>query len=881
MSLLERDAESAALDDALASAARGEGIVALVSGEAGIGKTALVRDFARRSAERARLLWGMCDDLSTPRILGPLRDIAPTVGAELADALSSALAPVEIFGLVRDELRRPPVPVVFVVEDVHWADQSTVDLIGYLGRRLHALPAVLLLTYRSDELDRGHPLVRALGRIPVQQTVRLNLAPLSVLAADVLAPGRGAEIHHISGGNPFFVTELAASGSDLPGSVVDAVLARTNRLPEESRNLLDLIGVSPTPVETAILDRCAPDWAGAAVVPEARGIVILTDDALGFRHELGRKAVAGQISVSRAAELHRILLAAMVDLPADLPIDRARLVHHAAAAHDDALLLRFGLAAAQDAARHSANREAAQHFARVEPHLARLTAHEHADVLEQWAMICMLVGDLERAATLADRALTMRRADTDVEGIGRLLRFKAQLSWPLGRPDDAERFSGEAVEVLSRLEPGRELAYVYVERAGRAMTEWRDTDATAFGRRAADLAERIGADDLLALALIFMATVRLERGEAVTTAIERAVRLAAGVGDHHTVCVAYGNMADTAIEQRDHDLARHVLDLGCAYADEHEVLSVLDYMTGVRSRVELSAGRWADAEKLADSVLTQGEASFVNQVNALTTVVQLAVRRGDPSAGDLVHRLDAVTLKSGELQRQFPAAVARAEWAELRGQLGGEHQHLRSLLDRMVPSGRVWPIGETAVWVSRAATDRAGSAPGRGRPPVADVLPPAVADTLPEPCRAELLGRHEAAAAAWNRLGCPYEAADALARSGAVDLMLAAVGSFDDLGATAAAARTRSILSSLGVRGVPRGPLRETRSNPAGLTGRQLDVLKAMAGGSTNVEIAERLTLSVRTVDHHVSAILAKLGVASRREAIAEARELGLTSADD
>ncbi|HEU0040964.1 MAG TPA: AAA family ATPase [Jiangellaceae bacterium] len=863
MDLLEREVESTALDNALGSASQGEGLVALVSGEAGIGKTALVRAFADRCGGGGRFLWGLCDDLSTPRVLGPMLDVVSDVGPELADALTSVESPDVIFGLVLAELRRPPVPVVLVIEDVHWADQRTLDLIVYLARRIESLPALLVLTYRTDELDRAHPLIRSLARIPAHLTVRLPLAALSVAAIGEFVAGDADELHRITGGNPFYLAELMAAHDEMPGSVVDAVLARVDRLPDMSRSLLELIALSPSPVETSVLDACRPGWAIAAVEPEARGIVGIQHHTIGFRHEIARRAVAEQVPASRAAELHRLLLNAMMNQP----VDPARIVHHAAAVGDGDLLLRFGLQAARDAARFSANREAAQHFARVEPFLPRLLELEQADVLEQWATVCLNVGELERSATLVERALAIRRRQHDVEGTGRLLRFLAQLQWPFGRLDEAERLGAEAVEVLSTLEPGRELAYTFAMRAGHAFTAWRSNDAERFGRRAAELAEQVGADDVLAMSLVFLGTMALGHGVDETATVERAIELSRKMGDHHMVCVAYANLAETATDQRQHERAARFIEQGIAYADDHEVQSVLDYLTALRSRVALSLGRWEDANDLAETVLEQAGQSPVNQFHALHTVARIWTRRGDQRAGDAVRRLEAVAERSGELQRLVPAATMRAELAELQGEPAAERIRLRELLDRIAGTGELWPIGEVALWLSRAGASRVE----RDR----------VLNDVPEVYRAEILGRHEEAAAGWEHLGCPYEQADALAHSGSPDLMLAALATFDDLGAAATAGHLRAALRGLGVSSIPRGPRSHTRQNPAGLTGRQVEVLAALSQGLTNAEIAEQLVVSVRTVDHHVSAILTKLGVGTRRQATGRARELGVTFPDD
>ena len=858
MALLERDAQLSALDDALETAAAGHGRVALVSGEAGIGKTSLARALVERHRDVGRMLWGICDDLSTPRAFGPLLDMLDEVGDDLASSLADGAPPDRLLGLVLAELERPPGPVVLVIEDMHWADQATLDLVVFLARRIDSMPALLVLTYRPGEMDLQHPLLRTLGRIPPHVALRLPLEPLSVGAVGEMAGDSAAELHRLTGGNPLYVSEVLAAPDDVPVSVVDAVLARVARLPEPSRRLLDLVALSPGRVETSLLDACSPRWVIAVVEPERRGIILIDRGAVAFRHEIARQAVAAAVPTARAGELHRALLETLIRRNAD----PARIVHHAIAVGDADSLVTYGLAAARQAVRYNANREAVAHFRRVGALAGRLTSAEQADLYAEWATACVDIGEVEYAAVAGGHALALRRSLGDVVGTANTMVFLAHVHWALGRGDDGDRLIEEAVTVLSALPPRRELADALAARAVRAMVSWRASDALLWAREAAGLARACGDDGVLAYALMVTGTTNFGQGRDDTATVEQGIELARAAGIHHTVCVAYANLAETAVEQRQHERALHYLDLGSAWADEHEVLSVLGYLTSVRSRLELDRGRWKDAEALATSVLNGPGVSPLNQLNALYTLARVHVRRGDPDAEAALRRFVVAAEGTGELQRMVPAAVVRAEWADLNGWLTAERAALRDLYEQIADTGQSWAIGEVAIWLSRAGG--------------LDDVPDAAAGVF----RRELEGDWELAAGGWEALGCPYEQAEAMARSGRTDSLLASLPVLDALGAAPAGNRARELLRRRGVRQVPRGPRRVTRSNPAGLTARQVDVLELMAQGLTNAEIAGRLVVSVRTVDHHVAAILSKLAVGSRRQAADLARELGIAAVD-
>lgn len=295
LTLLEREPALEALAAALGEAAAGEGRIALVYGEAGIGKTSLVDHFTRAGAGSARALWGACDSLHTPRPLGPVYDIAPQAGPALREHLAAGAPPRAIFSAVLEELRRRP-PVVAVLEDLHWADAATLDLVKFLGRRIRQVPALLVLTYRDDELGPRHPLRIVLGDLATSRAVqRIPLAPFSVAAVRTLAAGQaldGTALHRQTGGNPFFVTEaLASREAGIPPTVRDAVLARAARLSAAGRAALDAAAIVGAQVEPWLLAALVDDAAGAAEECVARGMLRAQGDLLAFRHELARQAV--------------------------------------------------------------------------------------------------------------------------------------------------------------------------------------------------------------------------------------------------------------------------------------------------------------------------------------------------------------------------------------------------------------------------------------------------------------------------------------------------------------------------------------------------------------------------------------------------------------
>lgn len=326
MELLERDAPLAALDGLVDAAATGDGAVVILAGEAGIGKTSLVRAFCARHERDADVWWGACDALSTPR---PLYDIARSAGAELAALMASEADRYERFGGFLDALTTTPRPVIAVIEDAHWADDATRDLIVFVSRRITGTHAVLVITYRDDEVGTDHPLRSVLGIASSPSVHRLHLPPLSADAVAELAAGHDADarrIHQITGGNPFFVTEVLASPSDsTPETVKDAVLARAARLSTTARATLDAVAVVPDRAEVSLVQAIAGDDP-AIDECEQHGILRTDGRWVGFRHELARLAVEQSIPAARASGMHARALAHLAVQPRS---DLARLAHHA------------------------------------------------------------------------------------------------------------------------------------------------------------------------------------------------------------------------------------------------------------------------------------------------------------------------------------------------------------------------------------------------------------------------------------------------------------------------------------------------------------------------------------------------------------------------
>ena len=356
MELVERAPALQVLEDRLRGVASGTGHTVLLGGEAGIGKTSVLKTLAQRRGAAA-LWWGACDALQTPHPLAPLQDIARSSEVRFGARLGADAGRAALFEAVLTELQQALRPTLVVIEDVHWADDATLDLLTFLGRRIDRAGCLLVVSYRDDELTPTHPLRRLLGGLPSSLVTRLELPRLSPAAVEELARGAlqsPAGIHATTHGNPFFVTELLRHRADgVPRSVQDLVLARFARLGPAAQAVVRLASVVPARIERWLVDELLGTNVAAIEECLDSGLLTTAPSALCFRHELARVAIESSLSEPVAQALNADVLKARA-VADGRPVSLARLVHRATRAVDSAAVLRYAPEAPRQAQQRAA-----------------------------------------------------------------------------------------------------------------------------------------------------------------------------------------------------------------------------------------------------------------------------------------------------------------------------------------------------------------------------------------------------------------------------------------------------------------------------------------------------------------------------------------------
>jgi DNA-binding CsgD family transcriptional regulator len=857
MVLLERESYLAGLDAALAEAQAGTGRIALISGEAGIGKTSLVEHFTNIHRHNVPVLWGKCDALFSPRPLGPLFDMAAQLREQIPELLYQNANHSAIFGAVLNELQRQTAIVVF--EDVHWADEATFDLIRYLGRRINQTRSLLVLTFRDDELGALHPLRTLLGDlVSSNATRRIPLSPLSEKAVRALIPNdhiEAAALHRQTGGNPFFVTEVLASpGSSIPATIRDAVLARAARLTSPGYAVLECAAVIGPRIEPWLLIAAAFENAVSIDECIAGGMLVVQGNLLAFRHELARQVIYESTSPARRRNLHRTIL----DLLSTSPLthgDMARQAYHADAAGDGQSVLEYAPAAARRASEGNVHREAAALYEMALPYASVLPLQEHARMLQLYAQECNSIDNRVLGIEVLRKALGFWLELGFTLDQGAVLAQIASMLSGLGKDGEAIQYSGEAIALLEMHPPGQELASAYRVQASLDMAQRNLTEAVSWAEKSIQLAEKLGNQAEYFAAQVMLGSTKLYLNyQTGCQHLEQILARAHEADMKLIVVLAYANLGSISSELHYFRRAENYLKEGLAYIVKHDLDRLRFYMLAWLAYTLLNLGLWNEAAEAAGVVIKDALRSVTSRLTALVTLGRLRARRGDPQANILLDEALELSKHMGGIDRLGLLRVARAEAAWLRGDHQKTLDEVRAVYDTAINKRHSWYAGELAFWRWQAGDKVTTS------------------DWMAQPFVLQINGNWKAAAAEWGRLGCPYEQAFALA-DGDLASQITALEVFERIGAYPAAEKLRKMLQKADVPNLPPRPRVTTRENPFGLTSRQVEILNLLIEGLTNAEIANRLTITLKTADHHVSAILEKLDVHSRDSAAALARK--------
>ena len=952
-SFIGRAAELARVREALERARAGTAAVVLLAGESGVGKSRLLAELAPEAG--ALVLRGECIELAEGElpyapVVGALRDLVRVVEPGMLDALPAAgrnelgrLAPELAQGVTPAGAPSQPVlfeavlallarlsedePVLLVLEDIHWADRSTRDLLAFLARNLSRERVLLIATYRTDELHRRHPLRGLLAeveRLPRTERVgleRLSRAEVAELLAAILDADPDTDlvqrVHDRSEGNPFFAEELLAAGAEgsLPDTLRDALMLRIEALTDDAQNLLRVLATAGRPVTGAVLAGARGTSVDALSVPlreaVSQNIVSVSDEErFRFRHALFGEAVYDDLLPGERARLHRALAESLAADPAlaglSESIAAVELAHHWYAAHDLPAALSAAVKAGTASRAAGAHAEAARQFGTAlelweqVPDAEERAGLRHAELLGQAGQSSHVAGDYEQGIALLTQAAAALEAMEDGTAAAIAYTRLGRCLWAAGKANDGLEAHARAVELMPATQTA-ERAQVLALRARMLTLSDQIESALPIAEEALAIARAVGAREAEGHALntLGIDVAQLGDRERGIGLLRDALEIARELGTPDELGSAYVNLAEEI------DQAGRVEDAAELAIEGIEVSKreggARLFGTFLASEAALRFIRLGRYER-ADELLTEAFAlNPEGQARAALhqALAQLLIERGDPAAAELELERGGALVELTISQWIAPLAAAAAEAALWLGEPERALQIAERALGQLRATSfasQVVPLYAHTLRARSEAPSRPGSDPDLERGLdglLATHEGPEVhawaALASAEARRAEgapAAAAFGAAGDAFAALELPFRTAYARLREVEAELGAGAGGRdvADRLGEARALASDIGAplllaeIDALARRGrVPIAAGEDARpDDPFGLTARELEVLGLVAEGFTNREIGARLFMSDKTASVHVSRILVKLSVRNRGEAAAAAHRLGL-----
>ncbi|MFQ6394221.1 AAA family ATPase [Nocardia sp. KC 131] len=932
-----RAAEVAALRSAYSDASTH---TVLIAGEAGLGKSRLVNEFTSRLGADAVVLVGRCCEfggLPYAPFLSVLRSLARELGAarlaELLPVARPALSRwlpelaakagladtdsdrIRLFGEILTVLEQLALtrPVVVVLEDLHWADDSTRELLSFLLANFAQRDLLLVGTYRPADSEplrrlavglRRNPGVRLLDPAPLtRHEVGRQLA---ALLGHEPEPGAVARAFERSKGIPLFVEALSRSTDDIPADLSDLLLDFQTGLPPDAEALLRLAAVAGSPIEHALLesatelDEAALDRAVRELTD--RQLLSATDTGYEFRHILIRDAVYDHLLPIERKRLHARLsqaLRARCDGPTD---DRriGELAYHAYLADDLSTAIEASWGAATNAAATNAHSERLRHLDRVlelwdrVPDAAGLVDADRLTVLEQAVEACYLGGIVERGIEAADEALGMVDTNSAPLRAARLYYHRAGVKNQSGT--GCEHDLTRALALLPAHPPTALRGEVLAELAATRVFGGDSDGAERDARAAVEVAEQLGAMSLAARCYAYLALATVARSDTAVAYFERAHAAATAAADAQTLLTVVLWESAALVAAGDYIAAIDTIQQGLRAAHETFRFVEAGPILLVKWAQALTAlGRWTEALDLIDESFT-GQLPPLSRAALLLCHARIVLARGDSAAAASSTDTAAGLLGDRPWARRYQLQlhITRADIAISTGQPARAADIVAAALradDIATHHHEVWALLALATRIDDIAIDFETQTAALPMTTAVDsayrAVVSATADNNPR--------AWDEAVSAWRTLRQPYELARSLLDSAAADLAAGHRATADtalreatnlavQLEAPALAGTARELAARAGLAvDDPSRPSAPAASQPStfGLTPRELDVLRLVAKGLSNRQIAAELFISGNTAGVHVSRILTKLGVATRTEAAATAHHRHLFATDE
>ncbi|HEY6625741.1 MAG TPA: response regulator transcription factor, partial [Ignavibacteriaceae bacterium] len=515
------------------------------------------------------------------------------------------------------------------------------------------------------------------------------------------------------------------------------------------------------------------------------------------------------------------------------------------------VIFKYAPLAAKQAARLGAHEQALKHYMTAIQFSEHLSADEQLDILEGYAHECYLTARIEEGIQSCKSAIEILKDHHDPLREGENYRRLSRLLWYYGKDKIGEEYILKAIETLEKFPPGKQLAMSYSNYSQIYMLREKTDMAVMWGEKGVTLARALNNIEIEAHALNNIGAAKMfasdDSGEKY---LKKSLELSLQNDLHEHVCRANVNLGTASMYRRNLTEADTFFSAAVDYANEKDIKLASLCVAGEAAQIKLHMGNWDEAFEISYEVYADTNAPVMDKLMPITIIGLIRARRNDPGAFQLLDEANEMVYDTGELMKLVKLKAARAEAFWLKNELQNNIEELNTAYNLVKYSNNPWAIGEIAFWLWKGG------------------MLSEIPECITEPFLLQINGNWSAAAEIWEKLKCPYEQALALS-DGNEQAMKKAVEIFEKLGASAASQLIKQKMRKSGIKNIPKGPRQSTKENPSGLTGRQMEILDLVASGLSNSEIGNKLYISNRTVENHISTIFSKLNIHTRTEAAA------------
>jgi DNA-binding CsgD family transcriptional regulator/tetratricopeptide (TPR) repeat protein len=750
-----------------------------------------------------------------------------------------------------------------VFEDIHWADEATLDFIKFFSRRITQLRCLFILTFRDDEINPRHPLRNVFSDLSPDTFTRIQLTPLSKEAVYALADEKGYDaenVYSISGGNPFYVNEILASYSPgIPDNIKDAILSVYDRQEEGTKHVWQICSVIPEGLEINRFAKIKSSWDEIIDHCFAFKIIIVKNDRVIFKHELYRRTIEESLSSLKRIALNKKILELFLD-SFEEEGEIERILQYAKNANESELVVKYAPLAARRAASVGGHVEASKLFRTAIDYTEGDDEDQLIQFYEAYAYECYLTNQVKEAILYTGKLLHILKKKPDIEKTGNCFRFLSRLWWRDGNRENAESFAEQAIDLLNSQPSSSAKAMAFSNMSQLKMLLDQFAESIAWGEKAITIAQSINDEETLSHALNNIGTVKMILASSKqngTELLKESLAIALKNSFHEHAARAYSNLGSSAVKMKDYALAKKMLDEGIQYCEERDLDSWRLNMLSLKAQLSLETGEWNKAYSIADNLLKSEDKPYTFKIGALVVIGTIKMRRGDDDAFDLLLQAKTKAFETMELQRIIPSLIALLEYDWLTGKTSIDNKDLDRVTGAIEQTVSAVENSEFSFWLWKAKKQYLRL------------------KKLYEGNELNGIAKVQKAAALWKNSGNPYALALALCEGSEEDKKKSLL-ILQQLGATAVSEKIKMEMRAVGIKKIPKGLRESTRTNPAQLTNRELDVLQLLQKGHQNKEIAGTLYISPKTVDHHISSVFFKLDVNSRSKAVIEAIRLGI-----